>query len=198
MQVHQLVHTLNYGDAISGEAIALKRLLVERGYESKIYSLHSHELVKDEATSWTRCAEDVAAAVAAGEQVVVVMHYSIASPLNKLFTELQGCTKAIVYHNLTPDSWFVGYNTRVVDDLRVGRTELGELLAQADIVLCDSDYNRQEALAYGAREAEVLPLVIDTAKWRIGANPGIQGVLRGHGGKNFLSVPTTESSVLGS
>ena len=39
---HQLVHTLSYGDAISGEALALQRCLREQGRESSIYAINVH------------------------------------------------------------------------------------------------------------------------------------------------------------
>ena len=47
MQIHQFVHTLNYGDAISGEALTIRRVLREMGIESNIYSVHAHEKVKE-------------------------------------------------------------------------------------------------------------------------------------------------------
>jgi hypothetical protein len=34
--IHQLLHTLSYGDAISGEALALQRCLKSLGLESEI------------------------------------------------------------------------------------------------------------------------------------------------------------------
>jgi len=60
MQIHQFVHTLNYGDAISGEAIAIQRLLQESGFESRIYSVHAHEKVSHLAVNWRQYEQDLA------------------------------------------------------------------------------------------------------------------------------------------
>lgn len=188
MRVHQLVHTLNYGDAISGEAIAIMRLLRRRGVSSRIFSVHSHEKVRNECTDWRELGAELEEARKGGDEVALVLHYSIGSPLNDLFRTTPGVRTALIYHNLTPDRWFTGYNARVVADLRKGRAELPSLLAQTEIVLADSDYNRAELEALGCRSSEVLPLLIDTEKWAVAANAGIKQALAGHGGKNLLHV----------
>ena len=188
MQVHQFVHTLNYGDAISGEALAIRRILQSTGISSEIYSVHAHEKLKDVAIDFREFDSMYQQALTDSEDVLIILHYSIASPLNDLFKTLENATRAIIYHNLTPVRWFLNHNSRVVADLRRGIAELPELANIADIVLADSDYNRQELVGYGATSAEVLPLLLDNEKWKIDANPGICGVLNGHGGKNFLHV----------
>ncbi|MFN8389837.1 MAG: glycosyltransferase [Bdellovibrionota bacterium] len=188
MQVHQFVHTLTYGDAISGEAIAIKRLLRESGITSEIYSLHTHEKLAGENRLWTHFSTDIQPALAAGEQVAVVLHYSIGSPLNALFRDQPGIARALIYHNLTPERFFLNYNARVVADLREGRAELPKLLRSVDVALADSPFNKTELIEFGATSAEVLPLLIDRKKWSVPANSGIKGVLAGHGGKNILHV----------
>lgn len=188
MQIHQFVHTLNYGDAISGEALAIARLLQQAGVSSRIYTLHVHEKLKDHSRAWESFQSDVDAGVKAGETVAVILHYSLASPLNDLFLALKGIKRAMIYHNLTPPQWFCRYNARVVRDLEQGREELGTFVRVSDILLADSEYNSRELLALGAEHCAVLPLPLDSKKWDIAANRGIASILKGHGGKNFLYV----------
>lgn len=186
MILYQLVHTLNYGDAISGEAIAIQAMLRQAGIQSQIFSLHAHEKVAGETFALARCAEMIAAA---SEPVVVVLHYSIASPINELYRELAGkATRAMIYHNLTPEHWFESYNQRVYADLVVARKELQELAELSDFLIADSSHNKQELLELGCSDVTVLPLLLDDAKWSVDANPGIAAALRGHGGKNLLHV----------
>ena len=39
MRVFQVTPALNYGDAVSNDALAIRRILREEGYESDIYAL---------------------------------------------------------------------------------------------------------------------------------------------------------------
>jgi hypothetical protein len=42
MKIHQLLTSLTYGDAISDEAIAIKKILEEEGYKAYIFSHFYH------------------------------------------------------------------------------------------------------------------------------------------------------------
>src|SRR5258708_1410634 len=141
-----------------------------------------------EARKWNFFPEDLAKSVQQGEETAVVLHYSIGSPLNSLFLSEPKLKRALVYHNLTPEKWFYGYNPRVVDDLRQGRKQPPELLQYVHVPLADSEFNRSEPAAFGCPNGRVLPLLLDTEKWQVPSNPGIQQVLKCKGGKNILHV----------
>lgn len=185
MRIDQFVHTLNYGDAISGEALAIRRILRGMSIESEIYSVHAHEKVEDIARDWQ---EFHSACSTATDPSAVLLHYSIASPLNQLFLELEGISRGVIYHNLTPVHWFTNYNARVADDLVKGREELPTLLSQVDLVLADSSYNLEELKQLGRSAGNVLPLPLDESKWSVVANKGIARNLRSQGEKNLLHV----------
>jgi glycosyltransferase involved in cell wall biosynthesis len=150
--------------------------------------VHAHEKLKSDAREKDRIASDLEEAARAGEKVALILHYSIDSPLNDIFKKAKNVSRALIYHNLTPERWYYSYNPRVVKDLERGREELPELLKLVDLPLADSEFNRQELSAFGCKRAEVLPLLIDSAKWSVASNPGIRGVLKGHGGTNILHV----------
>lgn len=184
-RIDQFVHTLQYGDAISGEALTLMRLLREEGFESDIYSLHTHEKLTGIPKSITSFKE---ATKEEGIGHTILLHYSIASPLNEVFHNLSNANKVLIYHNLTPTKWYSSYNARVTKDLIKGREELPELLALSDLVLADSQFNATEVEELGAKKVKVLPLVIDPHRWQESPNPGILSALKDHGGKNILHV----------
>jgi len=186
MKIHQLVHTLSYGDAISGEAITMRRLFREMGFESQIYVVHAHEKVASESRSWHLFESDRAAAPK--EPFALILHLSIASPLNDLYLRTSDALRFVIYHNFTPVEWFSHCNYRVAEDLRQASAALPAVVGASDIVLADSAFNADELRKLGATHAHVLPLVLDAEKWNIPSNSGIGAALRGHGGVNVLSV----------
>ncbi|MCC6221582.1 MAG: glycosyltransferase family 4 protein [Deltaproteobacteria bacterium] len=187
-QIYQLVHTLNYGDAISGETLAIKSLLNKMGIRNEIYSLHAHEKVIQHRKPWTALREDYNKALGTGEEVIAILHYSIASLFDEVFMDLSRALRVVIYHNLTPPRWFHNYNARVERDLIAAQEKLGNLLAQADVLLADSEFNRQELLSVQDREVEVLPLLLDLDKWQVEANAGIARAIKSSAGKNILHV----------
>ena len=129
MRIIQFVHTLNYGDAISGEALLIRDLAREAGYQSDIYCVHVHEKLKGQALNYQSInPADLA-------DCIILLHHSIASPLNKLFQRSYLARRGIIYHNLTPAKWFTEYNPRVEQDLIYGREESYQSLFRKQILL---------------------------------------------------------------
>jgi hypothetical protein len=75
--VAQLVHTLSYGDAISGEVLAINRILNECGVTAKIYAINQHPLLKGAAENYLNLPKDFSGQV--------LLHYSLGSPLNQVY-----------------------------------------------------------------------------------------------------------------
>ena len=169
MELHQLVHTLSYGDAISGEVLALQRCLRKLGFESEIFAINTHPKYKGQARDYRD--------FPAGFTGEALLHYSLGSPLNDLYRTLTSATRSLVYHNLTPAHWFRSINPRIVSDIERGLSELPQLCAVSDHLLADSSFNAGELRALGF-EASVLPLPIDTHKWDVETNPGIYSLLK--------------------
>lgn len=177
--IHQLVHTLSYGDAISGEVLAMQRALLKMGFQSEIFAIHVHPNYKGLARKYT----ELDATFTGG----LILHYSLGSPLNELYSSCSNARKFLVYHNLTPVRWFKGFNTRLVGDLEKGREELPELCNRSDILIADSNYNAQELRQLGF-EAMVLGLPIDMQRWDIPTNSGIANVIKNDGSIHLLHV----------
>lgn len=184
MKIHQFVHTLAYGDAISNEALQLRRALQKQGIGSEIFVVHAHEKLKAQTRPYQTLGE-----LPRDEKTVFILHYSIASPLNEIFNDLQDCLRVLIYHNITPETWFLAYNARVVGDLRSARAGLAKAVNSADLVLADSAYNLSELST--DKPSAVFPLVLDEDKWNIAANAGIAGLLSSGGRANFLHVGRT-------
>ncbi len=176
--VHQLIHTLSYGDAISGEALALKRCFEEMGCESEIFAINVHNKYKGIARKYQELPRDFS-----GE---VILHYSLGSPLNELYRTLRA-TRSMIFHNLTPPEWFKGVNPRIVESIEAGVKELPGLCAITDRLIADSAFNAGELRKLGF-SAEVLPLTVDPARWSEPANQGIAQLIQSEEGMHLVTV----------
>lgn len=179
MQVYQLIHTLSYGDAISGEALAMQRCLNELGHQGKIFALNTHERYQGLTENIEQFPCDF--------NGIVILHYSLGSPLNALYRSLDNAKRAIIFHNLTPEKYFSGINPRVAKDISKGWHELPELCKLSNWVISDSSYNSSELSQYGI-SSEVLPLPFDPARWQEEANSGIAGLIQSDPGVHLLHV----------
>ena len=165
-EIHQLVHTLSYGDAISSEVVTLKNVFTELGVSSEIYSINTHPKYKGLTNHYSDFPKDFS-----GD---VILHYSLGSELNELYRSLNEAKRTLIYHNLTPANWFKSVNARVYNDIKNGALELPDLLKLSDRVLADSSFNKSEL----NHPCEVLPLPIDPAKCNEPANEGIAQILK--------------------
>lgn len=179
MKIHQLVHTLSYGDAISGEVLALQRCLRDRGHESEIYAINVNPKYRGKALDYREFPSNFD-----GE---VILHYSLGSPLNELYRDLKTAVRSLIFHNLTPAHWFEGVNFRIVKDIEAGWQELPELCAVTDRLVADSSYNASELKKLGF-EAQVLELPIDPGRWDVSANPGIKALVESDPALHVLHV----------
>jgi L-malate glycosyltransferase len=177
--LHQLVHTLSYGDAISTEALALQRALRSLGYRSEIFSIHCHPRLVGKAHSVSEFGASSAADI--------ILHYSLGSPLNDLYRNWDRGRRTLIYHNITPPHWYRTINSRVADDIERGITELPELCRRSDSVWADSPFNAREIEALGF-SAEVLDLLVDPSRWSSPRNEALYQSVASSSGIQALHV----------
>ncbi len=178
-EIHQLVHTLSYGDAISGEVFALQRCFKELGFKSEIYAINVNPRYKGLALDYREFDPEF--------NSEVILHYSLGSPLNDLYRKLAKASRGLIFHNLTPSKWFEGVNPRIVHDIEQGARELPELCAISSRLIADSRFNANEISSYG-ENISVLELPIDPVRWDLEANPGISSLLASDPGIHLLHV----------
>lgn len=152
MQIHQMVASLTYGDAISNEALHIQSVLRSRGYESEIFAESADSSMAGRAKRLPEYQE------VTGPTNVLIVHFSIGSSL-AAFTDGIEDKILLIYHNITPPEWFAPYAPRVARQCHRGREELAELGGRARLVVGVSEYNRSELREMGFDKAEVLPLL---------------------------------------
>ncbi len=173
-RIYQLVAGFRYGDAISDEALLLRSAARSHDFCSEIYC--------DPATIAPDAAGDACDAGLLPGIVrpddVVLLHLSIGSPVNSLFTQLV-CRKVILYHNVTPPAFFARLNPPIAQRLGNGLVQVEALAGSADVYLADSSYNAGELESMGYPPGvKVFPLVVDAKRFGPENSPVDEGVRR--------------------
>ena len=153
-RVHQLLAALSYGDAIGNEALAIQRQLRAAGHESEIYA----ELVHPRVAQLARPLHEYAAV--SSPETVCIFHFSIGSAAGRLIHHAPD-RLVVVYHNITPAHFFLGFHPHLAGLCHHGRRELAAFAPRTELALGDSEFNRRELEQAGFARTAVLPIVLD-------------------------------------
>jgi glycosyltransferase involved in cell wall biosynthesis len=151
-QVHQVLASLGYGDAIGNQVLGIQRVLQSAGYDSRIYADTADARLEHLTTSYRALVDDIA------PEDLLIHHFSIGSRASRTAFAVPS-RMALVYHNITPPEYFLGVHPWLVRQCFHGRRELGAYTSRVDIALGDSEFNRQELEAIGFPRTGVLPVV---------------------------------------
>ena len=144
--------TLGYGDAIGHEALGIQRVLRRAGYSSNIYV----QTADPRLESLTEDYRDLISH--SHPDNILIHHFSIGSKASRVAFALPD-RMILVYHNITPPSYFIGVNAQLVQQCYSGRRELHAYPARCDLALGDSEFNREELKHLGFPRTGVLPVV---------------------------------------
>ena len=176
-RVDQWLPAAHRGDAIGDEAVRIREVLRRSGRDSEIYALDIDEEAESDVLSWSD----------RRESDVVLLHFALPSPLTEAFARSEA-KRVLVYHNITPPEFFLGYDDELVRIAAHGRRELSTLARTCDLALGDSDFNRKELETLGFERTGVLPILLDFAPYReVEPSPVLSRML-GDGRPNFLFV----------
>ncbi|MEA5142967.1 MAG: glycosyltransferase family 4 protein [Oscillibacter sp.] len=154
MRVVQLLSTLSFGDAVSNDAIALKKLLSQMGFSTGIYA----ENVDRRLPRGTGQRVEEMPPLSHGD--VLIYHLSIGTELNYHMDQYH-CRKLMIYHNVTPPAFLAPYS-RISERLCLeGLEGMLHLRDTFDECLAVSDFNRRSLLHAGYTcPIEVRPILI--------------------------------------
>jgi len=154
--VHQLLATLSAGDAIGNETLAIQAHLRALGFDSDIYSEGVHPRVADRVRPLWQYER------VSSPETICIFHFSIGSAASPLIFHAPD-RLVLIYHNITPPEWFVGYHRLLTQLCHRGRRELAAFAPRTALALGDSEFNRRELEAAGFARTAVLPIVQDLA-----------------------------------
>lgn len=166
--LHQLVAGFNRGDAISNEALVMRRLFRSWGFDSNIYC--ERKRILPELRGDALDLEELPSACSPDD--VALLHLSIGSSVNEVFPSLRG-RKAILYHNITPPGYFQLIQPATANVLARGREQAVRLAGVAEVNLADSAYNADELRQWGYAHPQVLPLMLDFSALTVAPDRGV-------------------------
>ncbi len=154
MRIIQLLSHLNIGDAIGNDVLAIDEALKRAGYESVIMALTIHEALRDRA--------EPADLTKVKKEDVLLFHKANGDPFTAAVAGLD-CVRVMIYHNLTPASFFWPYDPVMALNQVRGRRQLKAVLQHVDEVWAPSTFNCEEIRRCGFPEerTHVLPILMD-------------------------------------
>jgi glycosyltransferase involved in cell wall biosynthesis len=158
MEIHQFSTSLAYGDAISDEILEIQKVLREKGHRSEIFTRFFDPRLAGLRRDYREYKK------LSSPANVVIFHFSIGSPVSKLFFRVPD-KKIMIYHNITPHAFFIDWHRILARECYKGRLEIRLFVDKVDLAVGDSDFNRRELEAAGYPRTGVLPILMDFSKF---------------------------------
>lgn len=148
----QFTPSISFGDAVSNDVFSMSDVLSEMGLENVVVAMGIAPRVKRRVLAFDRFKPR--------KSDVFIYHMSIGSPLTEYIISTPAAMKIMVYHNITPAS-FWGNLIQIKQICEQGREQLKLLQPYISLAVCDSDYNREELIGLGYRQTVTLPIMFD-------------------------------------
>ena len=156
--VHQFVPALLPRDATGDHTLALRETFRAAGWASEIYVEAAHDELLDEATYFERYPERAVA----GD--ILLYQASTGSPVAEFLLDRPE-TLVLDYHNVTPASFYVGWEDHTAEKVTLARTQIAGLAPKAALGIADSAFNAAELAAFGCPATAVIPILTDIDAW---------------------------------
>ena len=154
MKVIQLLPTLAFGDAVGNDVRALKKLLTSLNVQTEIFAENiDPRLQKGEALPVSKMPK-------LDRRDTLIYHLSVGTDLNNRMDSF-ACRKIMVYHNITPPSFFEPYSKTAEELSITGLKGMVRLRNSFDYCLADSEFNRDNLLDAGySCPIDIRPILI--------------------------------------
>ncbi len=156
--VHQFVPALLPRDATGDHTLALRETFRAAGWASEIYVEAAHDELLDQATYFERYPERAAP----GD--ILLYQAGTGSPVADFLLDRPE-TLVLDYHNVTPASFYEGWEDHTAEKVTLARTQIAGLARRAALGIADSAFNAAELTSFGCPETAVIPILTDIAAW---------------------------------
>ena len=135
MIVHQVLSGAGPVDAVTTQALRFQDLFRSWGWSGEVFAGHIDPRITKRVRSIKALPDDPAA--------TLLIHYSAYAPRLRAVLERPN-RKVLLSHNVTPARWFWDYEPTIAIHCALGRRQLPEYAAAADVVAGVSAYNAAE------------------------------------------------------
>ncbi len=152
MNVHQVLSGAGPRDAITTEALVFRSCFRGWGWGGRDYAARIAPGLSGTISQLS--------GLTPGPDDILLVHHSAGAPRLHELLALPN-RKLLLYHNITPATWLWDHAPLVAVHCAIGREQLSDLVAAAEVAAADSAFNAAELKAAGARRTEVIPLLLD-------------------------------------
>jgi glycosyltransferase involved in cell wall biosynthesis len=153
--VHQFVPTLEPG-AVGHHVVMVRELLHELGVESTTFAEHVKAgMAGVDFREYGR-------SVPARPDDVLLYHVAIGSTVAD-FVRDRAPRLVLDHHNITPATYWAGWEPAVVPAAAWARNQFAELAPRAELGIAHSRYSERELTALRCRRTAVVPVLVDLA-----------------------------------
>lgn len=154
MRIIQISTTVSYGDGVSNDIFALHNVIEKMGYETAIYVENMDSRIDNKHVKYISDIKNFEI------NDIILYHLSTGTPLNYKLHEYQG-RKIVIYHNITPPSFFKKYNLKHFQACTDGLNGMKNLSRVAEYCLVDSEFNKRDLVDAGYKcQIDTLPILI--------------------------------------
>lgn len=171
--LHQVTVGAGPGDAITDQALLIRRWLRELGFVSEIFAEHISPALANEV-------RPVGSYRPGRNEDWLILHHSIGSPVIERVVRMRP-QLILIYHNITPPEFFAPVDPAWAERMELGRRQLGLLRPRTGLALADSAYNEQELGAAGFEQTGVLSISLDERGYAQPNNEALWAKVRGGG-----------------
>jgi glycosyltransferase involved in cell wall biosynthesis len=177
MVLYQFHAVLSEASAVSNEILALHELFVSNGHRSRLFSETKGRLAEIEVDRWPPSS--------ASHCDLLLVHYSRGSHVHDAVFSFGG-RKAIVFHNVTPASYFTDETLREFAER--GLADLPRYSGQVDAALAHSRFSARILSECGFREPSIAPYLLHEPVYLVSPDATTLTRLSEGGWHNLLAV----------
>lgn len=146
----QLLPTISKNDAVSNHALMIKNELDDLAIENEIIAENIDPALYREAKEIKEYKKK--------QGDICIYHFSIVSHhVFELLQQFDG-VKMMIYHNITPPEYFKKWSGTLYQATSQALKQIRSAKGLFDLVVADSNFNRDDLLSYGFDNVHVIPL----------------------------------------
>lgn len=152
--VIQIVASLNFGDAVGNDVLAMKQALEEEGYVTAVYAGTINMATRQNGVFHLSFLPELK------KEDVVIYHFASSDPFAENIKRLK-CKIVLRYHNVTPPHYFYNFDASAEKITKKALSQVKSLREAVTSVMAVSEFNKQDLRAMGYKcPIEIVPILI--------------------------------------